>query len=81
MSSYTCWDFVPLIATLWASQVSPFLVHLTAHLPSPILHQLVYEGVTGDRAEGLGKGRTNNIHCFTLIHQATHLIVEGYQFG
>lgn len=37
--------------------------------------RLLYEDVTGDNV----KSQVDNIHCSFLIHQTSHLIVEGYQ--
>lgn len=34
-----------------------------------------------DSVKGFTKVRVNNIHCFPLIHRASHLTVEGYQVG
>lgn len=38
-------------------------------------HQLLYKDVTGDNV----KIQVDNIRCSSLIHQASHFIVEGYQ--
>ncbi|KAK4828540.1 LOW QUALITY PROTEIN: hypothetical protein QYF61_027216 [Mycteria americana] len=41
--------------------------------------QFVYEDVTRGSVESLSKVKIKNIHCSLLLHQASHLIVEGCQ--
>jgi len=48
---------------------------------SSIFHQFIYEDVTADSAENLVKNGINNILCYPLMHQGSHLIMEGYCDG
>jgi len=50
-------------------------------LISPVFCQLVNKDVTGDSVERLTKVELSNIHSPHLIHQASHLIVDGCKVG
>lgn len=50
-------------------------------LTSAVFYQLVCEDVMGDSVRSPAKTVRNNIHCFSFIPQASHLILEGYQVG
>lgn len=71
-------NFILLIPALWNQQLKQFSVYLTTYLPS--LYIIVLSlNMSWDSAESLAIiVKVNNIHFSSLIHQASHLTVEGY---
>lgn len=67
-------DFAPLIIISWAWHFSLFSIYFTIYLSS---QQLVNADTASD--ESLSEVKTINILCSLLLHQASHLITEGYQ--
>jgi len=72
-------DFIALITTLWAWRFSQLTIHLTVYSSSSCLFSfstwILWEAVS----KSLSEVKVHNIHCSTLIYQASHFIVEGYQ--
>lgn len=71
-------DFILLIPGLWNQQLKQFSVYLTTYLPS--LYIIVLSlNMSWDSVESLAIiVKVNNIRFSSLIHQASHLTVEGY---
>lgn len=67
-------DFAPLIIISWAWHCSLFSIYFTICLSS---QQLVNDDRASD--ESLSEVKMINILCSLLVHQASHLITEGYQ--
>lgn len=62
---------------LWAQVLDSF--QATSMLIQPILQQLVFEDLTGDRAKSFPQDEVSTVHCSPLIHLLNHLIVEDSQ--
>lgn len=58
---------------------SQFLIHLTVYLS--ILQQLLCDNLIRNSANGLTEVQEDNIHCFPLIYQTTHFIIQVYQIS
>ena len=71
-------DCTPLITALRDWQFSQVSTHLDVHLNTHTRPARLQD-VIRDNVKSLTKVETNNIHCSPLTHQASCLIVEGYQ--
>lgn len=70
-------DFMLLTTAFWDQQFNQFSTQLIVHSPSPYVTSLSMRILRGC-TEGFPKIRVNNIHCFSLLHQASHLLAEDY---
>lgn len=70
---------MPQIIILWARVLNSF--QSTSVLIQPILQQLVFEDLTGDRAKSLPQDKVLNVHCSPLIYPLSHFILEDSQSG
>lgn len=68
-------DFVELVTTLWAQQLSQFSSHLSVHI-IPI-HQLFNKDMMGNCIKSLTKIKVNNIHCLFHILQLSFFMPES----
>ena len=57
--------------------IFPVYVYIYLFISS-VFRQFFYENIMEDSTESPTTVETKNIQCSPLIHQAPHLIIEGY---